>query len=332
VVDGDRELPGRRLSQTPPRIGVGLCGQRGLLLARGAHPSGEPLRRQVGVGGAELPGAGPDDDLGPHAVKRLHGRRDGVRSEEAAALRRAALVIVEGVGHGVVQRIRGRECNATDDRQRQQDRTAGAGAETDQPGQVLLGQQVKQRRSGDDGGAGEIARAQPGDVRAPGLDGDRGPVGGRAGEIGGGDRQQLGVAVVHDPVLGSAQPGRQPAAHRAGPAAEVVNHPAAGCREPTLKALDEVAGPGGGVRGLAQGQPFPADPNHLRSHRDALSRTAAITDAVVDHSGSVSRRSRAARRSRARSWPSPSHARSAAPSAAGSSGATNSPGRIPSAP
>ena len=68
------------------------------------------------------------------------------------------------------------------------------------------------------------------------------------------------------------------------------------------------------------------------AHRDAPARTPATTDAVVDHPGSDSRRSPAARRNRALSSASPSQARSAAPSAAGSSGATSSPGRIPSAP
>ena len=79
--------------------------------------------------------------------------------------------------------------------------------------------------------AGEIARVQPGDVGVLRLDGDRGPVGGRPGQVGGGDLEQVRVAVVHDPVLRPGQPWREPAAHRAGAAAEVVDHLAAGRRE-----------------------------------------------------------------------------------------------------
>ena len=41
--------------------------------------------------------------------------------------------------------------------------------------------------------------------------------------LGGGPVQQVGVAVVHDPVLRAGQPRRQPAAHRTGTAAQVVH-------------------------------------------------------------------------------------------------------------
>ncbi len=97
---------------------------------------------------------------------------------------------------------------------------------------------------------------------------DRGPVGGRPGEVGGGDLQQVCVPVVHDPVLRPGQQRREPAAHRAGAAAEVVDHPAAGCRELSPEVLDEVARTGRGVGRLAEGKPSPADPGALeRSSR-----------------------------------------------------------------
>ena len=68
--------------------------------------------------------------------------------------------------------------------------------------------------------------------------------------------QQVRVAVVHDPVLRPGQQRREPAAHRAGAAAEVVDHPAAGRRERSREVFDEVACTGRGVGGLAEGKPF----------------------------------------------------------------------------
>ena len=56
-----------------------------------------------------------------------------------------------------------------------------------------------------------------------------------AGAAGDGELQQVRVAVVDHPVLRPGQPRREPAAHRAAAAAEVVDHEAAGgkvAREP----------------------------------------------------------------------------------------------------
>ena len=205
--------------------------------------------------GAEPPGAGPDEDIGPQSAEPLDGDRDGVRAEQAAPLRRAALVGVECGGHAGVQWIRRAQVDATDDGQGQQHGAPGAGTDGDQPGQLLAGQQVQQRRGGDEGCVGEIVRVQPGDVGLPGLDGDRGPVGGRAGEVRGGDGQQVGVPVVQDPVLRSGQPRREPAAHRPGAAAEVVDHLATGRRKTSPQLFDEVGRTGRSVSGLAEGEP-----------------------------------------------------------------------------
>ena len=60
------------------------------------------------------------------------------------------------------------------------------------------------------------------------LAGDRGPVGGRARGEGDGELEQTCVPVGHHPVLRPGQPRREPAAHRAAAAAEVVDHEAAG--------------------------------------------------------------------------------------------------------
>ncbi len=162
MVHGDGELPGCCLRQAPACVGAGLGGQLDLLLARGAHPPGEPLRRQVGLRGAESPGAGPDEHLGPQSAEPLDGDRDGVRAEQAAPLGPAALVGVERGGHAGVQRIRRVQFDATDDGQGQQHGTPRAGADGDQPGQLVAGQQVEQRRGGDEGRVGEIARVAAG--------------------------------------------------------------------------------------------------------------------------------------------------------------------------
>ena len=145
-----------------------------------------------------------------------------------------------------------------------------------------------------------------------------------------GKLEQLGIAVVHHPVLGPGQPRREPAAHRAAAAAEVVDHEAAGRGEVLREALGELGRARRRVGRLAQDQPLRADPDGLRAHRAAPARTPERTDVVAGHPRSDARRSRAARRRRPRSSASPSQARSAAPRAAGSPGATSSPGRVPS--
>ena len=55
--------PAVRLSQTAASVEIGVSGQRGLLLARGVDPTGEPLDGEVASVGAEPPRARSDDDL-----------------------------------------------------------------------------------------------------------------------------------------------------------------------------------------------------------------------------------------------------------------------------
>jgi hypothetical protein len=52
-------------------------------------------------------------------------------------------------------------------------------------------------------------------------------------------------------MLRPAQHWREPAAHCAGSATEVVDHPAAGYRERSREGFDEIARPGRGVSWLA---------------------------------------------------------------------------------
>jgi hypothetical protein len=143
VVHGDGELSGRRLRQALAGVDVGFGGQLGPLLARSTYPPGEPLRRQLGVQGAQSPGAGPDEDLGPQPAELLDSERCGVRSEQAPPLGRAALMGIKRGRHAAVQWIRRDQADATDDGQGQQHRTPGAGADRDQPGQLLLGQEIQ---------------------------------------------------------------------------------------------------------------------------------------------------------------------------------------------
>ena len=168
VVHGDSELPGSRLRQTSACVRAGLGGQLDLLLARGTDPPGEPLRRQVGLGGAESPGARPDEDLGPQSTESLDGDRDGVRAEQAAASRSC------GVGGRRMRPPRGRPADPPGsgrrDRRRTRLRRHGhpAPAQTStSPASSSPRQQVEQRRGGDEGCVGEIARVQPGDVGLP---------------------------------------------------------------------------------------------------------------------------------------------------------------------
>ena len=148
---------------------------------------------------------------------------------------------------------------------------------------------------------------------------------------GDGALQQVRVAVVQHPVLRPGQPRREPPAHRAAAAAEVVDHERPGGGEVPREAPGELGRARRRVGRLAQGEPLRADPDAHRAHRAAPASTPARSDVVAAHRRSDARRSRAARRRRPRRSASPSHARSAAPRAAGSPGGTSSPGRVPSA-
>ena len=134
--------------------------------------------------------------------------------------------------------------------------------------------------------AGEIARLQPGDVGLPRLDGDRGAVGGRARQVGGGHLQQIGVPVVHDPVLRPGQQRREPAAHRPGAAAEVVDHLAGrlpgGVRPRCSTRSGARAAASAGSRRASHPQ-LTRISSTVIAHAPA--RTPARTDVVVDHPG-----------------------------------------------
>ena len=188
MVDRDRKLSGCCLRQAAAYIDVRLGGQLDLLLTSSTHPSDEPLRRQTGLRGAEPPGAGPDDYLGPPSAELLAGPRDSVRAEQMAPLGHAALVGVKGGSDAAVQRIRRGQLDATDHRKSQQQRISRVHAHADQSSQLVLGQDVQQRRGGDQAGAGKIARMQPGDVGVLGPYRDSSPPsaagpGGRAAAI-----------------------------------------------------------------------------------------------------------------------------------------------------
>jgi hypothetical protein len=108
--------------------------------------------------------AGPDEDLGAEPGELLDGERDGIQVEQAAPLRRAALVVIKCGRHAAVQWIRRGQGDAADAGQGHERRTSRARTDGDQPGQLVRVQEVQQRRGGDQGCAGEIVRVQAGDV------------------------------------------------------------------------------------------------------------------------------------------------------------------------
>ena len=72
---------------------------------------------------------------------------------------------------------------------------------------------------------------------------DLGSVGGQAGHVDGGQRQQVRVAVVEDPVLRPGQQRREPASHRTAAAGEIVDdqRPSA---KPATESPDELVASG----------------------------------------------------------------------------------------
>ena len=100
-------------------------------------------RRQVGLGGAESPGAWPDEDRGPESAERIDGDRDGVRAEQAASVVVRRWWASNAAATRGIEWIRRVQVDATDDGQGQQDGTPGAGTDGDKPGQLLARQQVQ---------------------------------------------------------------------------------------------------------------------------------------------------------------------------------------------
>ena len=150
VIHGDGELSGGCLRQAPARVGAGLGGQLELLLARRIQPPGEPLRRQLGLRGrrAARDWAGRGHRHPAGGTRRRRTRR---HPDRAGARHRSC-----GAGGRRMPRPRGSpvgsargQVDATDDGQGQQHGTACARAHAGQPGQLLPGQQVQQRRGGD---------------------------------------------------------------------------------------------------------------------------------------------------------------------------------------
>ena len=334
VVHGDRELPGCRLRQTSARVVVGLGRQLDLLLARSTHPSGEPLRRQLGLRRRRVArgwaGRGPRRPVGRTPRRRARPRQ--VRAGGPAPS--------GGVGGHQMRQPRGGPADPPGSRSTRPTTDSVSRIGHPAPAQTVTSSANSSSVSRSSS-AEAVMRVAP--ARSPGcsrvmseqlrLDGYRGPVGGRAGEVGGGDLQQVCVPVVQDPVLRPRQQWREPAAHRAGAAAEVVDHPdgrSPGAARPRCSTRSRArAAASAGSRRASHAlltrmpsaliaTPRPGPPRR---------RTSWSTSRASD-----SRRSRAARRSRPLSSASPSQARSAAASAAASSGATSSPGRIPAAP
>ena len=232
VVHGDRELSG---ALPPPDAGARRrrSRPRARPAARRRHPPtrrttpppGRPARRRVARGWA---GRGPRPPAGrtPRPRPRPRPGRAGGRAPS------------RGAGGRRTRRPRGSPVDPPASARRDRRPTGSAARGTPAPAQTVTSPPSSSPVSMSSSAEAVMRLAparspgsQPGDVGLPRLDRDRGPVGGRAGEVGGGDLQQVGVPVVQDPVLRPGQQWREPAAHRPGAAAEVVDHPATGCRK-----------------------------------------------------------------------------------------------------
>ena len=188
----------------------------------------------------------------------------------------------------------GRQRDATDDGQREEQRAPGAGGE--HPGQLVRGQQVEQRRGDDEARAGELARRQAGDVGPPRLEGDPGRPGSATASS---SRSASRSCTTQCCGPGSRGASQRPIAPLPPPRSWTTRGPAASrCRAETLGELGRARRR---VGRLAQDEPLRADPDALRAHRAAPASTPARTDVVAGHPRSDARRSRAARRSRPRS-------------------------------
>ena len=197
----------------------------------------------------------------------------------AAGGRHAALVGVERRGDAGVERIRGRELDAADDREREQHRAGRLGADADQPRQLVCGHQVEERGGGDEVGAGEVVRRRA-RVMSERLVSTmtRAPSAAGRGDVGGGDSRAGRRRGRAGP--SAARPGSSGASHR--PIAPLPHARSWITRTPVAgrcaaDALDEVARPRRGVGGLAQVEPIGADPDLLDGHRAASARTPATT-------------------------------------------------------
>ena len=156
----------------------------------------------------------------------------------------------------------GRQGDAAGDGQREQHRTPGAGARASAASSSAVS------RSSSAEATTRLAPARsPGasrvmsDRRASTVTAVRGPATASS--------SRSRVAVVHHPVLRPGQPRREPAAHRAAAAAEVVDHEAAGRGEVPREALGELGRARRRVGRLAQVEPLRADPDGRRAHRAA---------------------------------------------------------------
>ncbi len=87
MVHRDPQRSRGRLGQTPAARRPDLGGELSLLLAGSTHPSAEPLRHQLGLRGAQAPGARPDEHLGAAPAELLDGDPHRVRAEQARRAR-----------------------------------------------------------------------------------------------------------------------------------------------------------------------------------------------------------------------------------------------------
>ena len=233
VLDGDREPP--RLSPAPDagayRLRFG--GQLELLLARGPHPPGEPLRASSACDAPSRQGLGRTRTVGAEPAEFLDGDRDGIGpSRRPRSVRRrwwpsnaAADAPIQWICRGQLTRP------TTDNRQRRPEHPACAQTATG-PGELVLGQHVQHAEAvirvalGESPcAAGRCRSAWPSTVTAA-------PSAAGPGRSAAAISSRSASRSCTTQCWGRGSSGAQPAAHRAGTAAEVVDHPAAARRRP----------------------------------------------------------------------------------------------------
>ena len=282
MVDGDRERSGRRLLQAPASVGRSLRGQLDVLRGRCTDPAGEPLGRQLaprrrrgatGWGGRRPPIPGGANCVDGDARRRpgraagpaRSGGADGHRKRRPRA--------------GPADRLGSGSTRPTTDSVSRIGHPAPA-HDGDEPGQLIRGQHVQQRRGGDQGCAREVTRLQPGRCLSACVSTvTGGAVGGRAGRRWrrrprAGLRSRSCRTQRCGP--GSSGASQRPIEPVPQPRSWITHRPVDGGRRARCSARSrDRAAASAGSRSASQPLLTRA---LLGGHRDAPARTAATTD------------------------------------------------------
>ena len=322
MVDGDARAPRRPPGQAPVLVGAasaasaGSCSQ-----AAATHPPSHSAIRPAWAA-SRRQGLGRTTHSAPRSSSTAAATASGP-SRPAAAL-----VGVERGGQARVERVRRGEGDAADDGEREQHRdgrrrrAASRRARPRSAGRAAPRRRRGSRRRGPPG-----ASRVTSDRRASTVTAAR-----AAPATASASRSASRSCTTQCCGPGSRGASQRPIAPLPPPRSWITRRP--GARRCRAQALGELLRARRRVGRLAQLEPLRADRCALiapppRATGDASARrparTPATSDAVAGHRRSDARRSRAARRRRARSSASPSQRRSAAPRAAGVAGRDQQP-------